>query len=34
MACDFDRQVVELQIRAVLLKRFTQFATPRTVRVA
>jgi hypothetical protein len=34
MARDFDRQVAELQIRAVLLNRFTQLGTPLKVRIA
>ena len=34
MARDFDRQVAELQIRAVILNRFTQLGTPHTLRVA
>ena len=33
MARDFDRQVVELQVRAAILNRFTQLGTPETVRV-
>ena len=33
MARDFDRQVAELQVRAAILNRFTQFGTPETVRV-
>jgi hypothetical protein len=33
MARDFDRQVAELQVRAAILKRFTQLGTPVTVRV-
>lgn len=34
MACDFDRQVTELQVRASILNRFTSLGTPRTLRVA
>jgi len=34
MARDFDCQVAELQIRAVILNRFTQLGTPHTLRVA
>lgn len=30
----FDRQVAEVQIRAVILKRFTALGTPMTARVA
>ena len=30
----FERQVVELQIRAALLNRFTQLGRPQTVVVA
>ena len=33
MARDFDRQAAELQVRAEILNRFTQFGTPETVRV-
>lgn len=33
MARDFDRQVAELQMRAVILNRFTQPDTLETVRV-
>ena len=33
MACDFNRQVAELQVSAAILNRFTQFGTPETVRV-
>ena len=29
----FDRQVAKLQIRAVILNRFTQLGTPHTLRV-
>ncbi len=32
MACDFDRQVAELQIRAAILNRFTALGTPKTHR--
>ena len=31
MARDFDRQVAELQVRAVILNRFTRLGTPTTV---
>lgn len=31
MACDFDRQVAELQIRSALLNRFTYLGTPVTI---
>ena len=34
MARTFDRQAVELHIRAALLNRFTRLGTPETVRVA
>lgn len=34
MARDFERQVVELQVRAAILNRFTRLGTPTTVRVA
>lgn len=34
MARDFYRQVVELQVRAAILNRFTYLGTPTTVRVA
>lgn len=34
MARNFERQVVELQIRAAILNRFTRLGTPTTVRVA
>ena len=34
MARDFERQVTELQVRVSILKRFTQFGTPETMRVA
>lgn len=34
MARDFDRQVVELQVRAGILNLFTQLGTPETARVA
>lgn len=33
MARDFDRQIAELQVRAVMLNRFTQLGMPETVRV-
>jgi len=33
MACDFDRQVAELQVRAAVLHRFTRLGTPITVPV-
>lgn len=33
MARDLDRQVVELQIRAAILNRFTALGTPQTQRV-
>ena len=33
MACDFDRQVAELQTRAAILNRFTALKTPKTQRV-
>ena len=32
MARDFDRQVAELQVRAVILNRLTQLGTPETGR--
>ena len=32
-ARDFDRQIVELQVRAVILNHFTQLGTPETVCV-
>jgi len=31
MACDFDRQVAELQVRAAILNRFTQLGKPMTM---
>lgn len=31
MACDFDRQVAEWQIRAAILNRFIRLGTPTTV---
>lgn len=34
MARDFDRQVLELQIRASIFNRSTRLGTPETVRVA
>ena len=34
MARDFERQVIELQVRVSILNRFTQLGTPETVRVA
>ena len=34
MARDFDRQVIELQIRAAILNRFTRLGTPTTVKVS
>jgi hypothetical protein len=34
MARNFEHQVVELQIRAAILNRFTRLGTPTTVRVA
>ena len=34
MARNFESQVVELQIRAAILNRFTRLGTPTTVRVA
>ncbi len=33
MARDFDCQVAELQVRAAILNRFTQFGASETVRV-
>ena len=33
MARDFDRQVVELQVRAAVLNHFTRLGTPITVPV-
>ncbi len=33
MACDFDLQVAELQVRAAILNRFTRLGTPTTVVV-
>ena len=34
MARDLDRQVAELQIRVVILNRFTQLGTPNALRAA
>jgi len=33
MACDFDRQIAELQVRAAVLNRFTRLSTPVTIPV-
>lgn len=33
MARDFERQVIELQVRVLILNRFTQLGTPETARV-
>jgi len=30
----FDRQIIELKVRAAILNRFSQIGTPNTVRVA